>query len=108
MQGNTKLGAIGNRSSVLALKALGMNVIPTENAEDTSKAIFTMYKAGINLIFITEKEAEEASEAIEHFRNDYKLSIIPIPSSNGSTNYGMNCIKKNVEKALGADIIFNK
>lgn len=107
MQGNTKLGAIGDSSSVLALKALGMYVISTSNVEETSKAIFNMYKAGINVIFITEKEAEEARETIENYRNDYKLSIIPIPSSSGSINYGMNGIKKNVEKALGADIIFN-
>lgn len=108
MQDNIKLGAIGDRSSVLALKALGMQVITSLNADETSRAIHSMYKSGINVIFITEKEAEEAQEAIENYRNNYRLSIIPIPASSGSTGYGMKAIKKNVEKAIGADIIFNK
>ena len=108
MQDNIKLGAIGDRSSVLALKALGMQVITSSNADETSRAIHSMYKSGINVIFITEKEAEEAQEAIENYRNNYRLSIIPIPANSGSTGYGMKAIKKNVEKAIGADIIFNK
>lgn len=108
MQDKVKIGAIGDRSSVLALKALGMYVITSSDAEETSKAIFKMYKSGINVIFITEKEAEQAQEAIEHYRNDYTLSIIPIPASSGSIGYGMKAVKQNVEKALGADIIFNK
>ncbi len=108
MQSKTKLGAVGQRSAVLALKALGMQVYPSSNAEETAKALHTLYKQGIHIVFITEDEAKDAAEALERYRNDYAFSIIPIPGTNGSIGYGMEMIRKNVEKAIGADILFNK
>ncbi|MDY5730715.1 MAG: V-type ATP synthase subunit F [Eubacteriales bacterium] len=108
MHNTSKLGAVGQRSAVLALKALGMQVIPTSTPEETAKALFTLHKNGVNVVFITEKEAMEAPEALERYRNDYSLAIIPIPGTTGSIGYGMQAIKKNVEKAIGADILFQK
>lgn len=108
MQANTKLGAVGQRSAVLALKALGMQVFSTSTPEETTKALHRLQKAGVNIVFITEKEAKEAAEALEKYRNDYAFSIIPIPGASGSSGYGMELLRKNVEKAIGADILFNK
>lgn len=108
MQSKTRLGAVGQRSAVLALKTLGMQVYPTVTVEETARALHTLQKQGVNIVFITEKEAMEASEAVERYRSDYAFSIIPIPGANGSLGYGMESIRRNVEKALGADILFNK
>ncbi len=106
MLNNTKMGAVGERSAVLAFKALGMQVIPTSTEEETTNALFKLKKQGVSIVFITENEAKQAEEALSRYRNDFELSVIPIPGSNGSEGYAMEIIKNNVEKALGANILF--
>ena len=101
------MGAVGERDAVLCFKALGMRVVPTQSAEETTRALFSLIKEGVRVIFITEKAALEAPEALERYKNQSDVAIIPIPGSQGSTGYAMGRVKANVEKAIGADILFN-
>ena len=34
--------------------------------------------------------------------------VVPIPSAEGNTGFGMSGIKSDVEKAIGSDIVFGK
>ncbi|MDE6967294.1 MAG: V-type ATP synthase subunit F, partial [Clostridia bacterium] len=61
-----------------------------------------------SVIFITEDLAVQIAEQIEKFRSRTYPAIIPIPSSKGATGYGIENIKKDVEKAVGTDILFNE
>lgn len=107
MEYNLKLAAVGQKEAVLSLKALGMIVIPTNTKEETIKAIHSLKKDGIKIIFITEEEAIAAKEVLDYYRADSDISIIPIPGTLGSKGYALQSVRDNVEKALGADILFN-
>ncbi len=100
------MGAVGERDAVLCFKALGMTVIPTETPEETAKALFSLTKRGVNVIFITENTAQSAQEALRRYKTDPQVAIIPIPGSTGSSGYAMSRVRANVEKAIGADILF--
>ena len=100
------MGAVGERDAVLCFKAIGMKVVPTTNPEETARALFTLTKRGVRVIFITETAAEQAPEALERYKGRSDVAIIPIPGSKGSTGYAMERVKANVEKAIGADILF--
>jgi V/A-type H+/Na+-transporting ATPase subunit F len=100
------MGAVGERDAVLCFKALGMQVVPTTNAEETTRALFTLTRKGARVIFITENAAQQAPEALERYQTDPQIAIIPIPGSTGSNGYAMSRVKSNVEKAIGADILF--
>ena len=101
-----QMGAVGERDAVLCFKAIGMRVIPTTNAEETTAALFRMYREKVRVVFITENAAKQAAEALERYKSDTDITIIPIPGSQGSAGYGMARVKANVEKAIGADILF--
>jgi len=101
------LGAVGERDAVLCFKAIGMQVIPTVTAEETTRALFTLTRQGVRVIFITENAAKLAAEALERYRSDPQIAIIPIPGSTGSQGFAMARVKANVEKAIGADILFS-
>ena len=101
------MGAVGERDAVLCFKAIGMQAIPTVNAEETTRALFTLVKQGVRVIFITEQAAKLATEAMERYRSDPQVAIILIPGSAGSSGYAMSRVKANVEKAIGADILFS-
>ena len=100
------MGAVGERDAVLCFKAIGMKVVPTTNADETTKALFRLTKQGVRVIFITETAAQQAPEALERYKTRSDVAIIPIPGSQGSNGYAMARVKANVEKAIGADILF--
>jgi len=101
------MGAVGERDAVLCFKAVGMSVIPTNTPEETARALFTLTRQGVRVIFITEHAAKLAPEALERYQGDPQVAIIPIPGSMGSEGYAMARVRANVEKAIGADILFN-
>lgn len=101
------MGAVGERDAVLCFKAIGMRVIPTTTPEETTRALFKLTREGVRVIFITENAAQNAPEAIQRYKTEPHIAIIPIPGSQGSTGFAMAKVRENVEKAIGADILFN-
>ncbi len=106
MAAKAMMGVVGERDAVLAFKAIGMRVIPTHTPEETTAALFKLVKEGVAVIFITESAARQAPEALERYKTSPETAIIPIPGSRGTDGFGMQRVKANVEKAIGADILF--
>ena len=102
------MGVVGERDAVLAFKAMGMQVIPTATPEETAAAVFRLAKAGAAVIFITESAAREVPETLQRYQSDPSVAVIPIPGSRGSDGLGMQRVKANVDKAIGADILFEE
>jgi len=50
--------------------------------------------------------AEEIGDTIDQYKDNLVPAIILIPSNQGSLGIGMRNIKKSVERAIGADILF--
>ena len=59
------------------------------------------------VIYITEQAAQTVKEEIQKYRSKRFPAIILIPGSQGSLGLGMRAVKESVEKAVGADILFN-
>lgn len=108
MLDTAKIGAVGERDAVLAFKAIGMEVIPADTAEEAAAAVKKLARQGAAVIFVTEQSAAMITETIERYQSEPYPAIIPIPGSRGSTGIGMLRLKENIEKALGADILFQK
>lgn len=101
-----KIGVIGDKQSVLGFKAVGLNVFDcssNEEARSTLKSIVEDYA----IIYITENFYNEIKETVYEYNEKRLPAIIPIPSMKGTTGIGLENIKKAVEKAVGADILFN-
>ena len=103
-----KMGAVGPKDAVLAFRALGIEVIPVETPEETSQAVFRLAQQGYAVIFITEQEAASIPETLDRYKSQPLPAIIPIPGSQGAIGYGMAALNANVEKAVGANILFQK
>lgn len=103
-----KVGVIGERDSVLGFKAVGFDVYPVISREEASERLRELAENGYAVIYITEQFAAMIPEDIERYRFSRFPAIIPIPGSQGSLGIGMSSVKKSVEKAVGADILFNE
>ena len=102
-----KIGVIGDSDSILGFKSLGIDVYPATGGE-VMKMINRLAVDGYAIIFITEQAAETAAETIDRYKTSPFPAIIPIPGNMGTTGVGMKAIHDNVEKAIGADILFKE
>jgi V/A-type H+-transporting ATPase subunit F len=100
-----KIGVVGDSDSIIGFKALGIDVYPA-TGDNVSKTIFHLANSGYAIIFVTEQAAEAAAETIDRYKTSPFPAIIPIPGNRGTTGLVMRNIRANVEKAIGADILF--
>lgn len=109
MMSMPKIAVIGDRDSILGFKAVGVTTFPVTGPEQAKAVLRTI--AGdetYGVVFITEQAAAAAQEAVDEFQQQTTPILVPIPSSQGSLGLGMERIRRNVEKAVGADILFGK
>lgn len=100
-----KIGVVGDKDSVLAFKAIGIDVFPVVEIEEARKAIDKLARDKYAVIFVTEQLAQHLEETIERYTREMLPSIILIPSNQGSLNIGKKRISDNVEKAVGVNIL---
>lgn len=100
-----KVAVVGDKDSILAFKALGVDVFPVFDKDEARRIVDTIAKESYGIIFITEQMASLIPETIERYNNEIIPSIILIPSNQGTLNIGMERINKNVEKAVGTNIL---
>jgi len=100
-----KVGVVGDKDSILAFKALGVDVFSVLDKAEARKVVDRIAANGYGIIFITEQIASLIPETIERYNDKIIPSIILIPSNQGTLNIGMERINKNVEKAVGTNIL---
>ncbi len=100
------ISIIGDRDSVLLAKAVGLQVFDETDPTKASRLIHKLAREGCKIIYITEPLYALCTEAVSQYKSETFPAIIPIPDSHGSTGVAMAQIKANVEKAIGADILF--
>ncbi|WP_244833133.1 V-type ATP synthase subunit F [Clostridium sp. BJN0001] len=100
-----KIGVVGDKDSVLAFKALGIDVFPVIGAEEARKTVDKMAMNDYAVIFVTEQVAQTIGETIERYNREVLPAVILIPSNQGTLNIGMQRISDNVEKAVGVNIL---
>ena len=101
-----KIGVIGDRESVLGFKAVGLSVFPCDEAAEAGRILETIAKEDFAIIYITEQLYQHLGETAERYKDARLPAIIPIPGKDGSLGIGMESVKKAVERAVGADILF--
>ena len=98
-----KIAVVGDKGSVLGFKSVGFEVFMTTTQQETREVMQALCKADYGIIFITEQAYLQVPEIIDEYKERPTPAIIPIPGKDGIKN-----VKKNVERAVGADILFNE
>ena len=100
-----KIGVVGDKDSVLAFKALGIDVFPVVENDEARKVVDKLAMNDYAVIFVTEQVAQGIPETIERYTREMLPAVILIPSNQGTLNIGMKRINDNVEKAVGVNIL---
>lgn len=101
-----KMALIGDGDSVMIFRAGGVDTYNACNVKE-SESILKKIKDNYQIIFITDNFSVEMQEYISEINTGAYPIILTVPSKNGNNGYGMENIKKEMEKSLGIDILFN-
>lgn len=99
------IAVVGDKDSILAFKALGVDVFPVYDNEEARRTVDTIARNNYGIIFITEQIASLIPDTIERYDKEIIPAVILIPSNQGTLDIGMSRINKNVEKAVGSNIL---
>ena len=99
-----KIGVVGDKDSILAFRALGVDVYPVAEKEEARRTIDRMASDKYVIIFVTEQIAELVEATVERYNKELLPAIILIPNNQGSLGTGMKKINDYVEKAIGSNI----
>lgn len=103
-----KIGVIGDRESILGFKAVGLDVFPCDTEDEAKKTLKTIAKEDFAIIYITEQLYQYMQKEVDEYTDSRLPAIIPIPGKEGTLGIGMTSVKKSVERAIGADILFGE
>ena len=102
-----KIGVIGDKQSVLGFKAVGLDAFGCATKDEARHTLHEIAKEGYAIIYVTEHLYAEIKDTIQEYNEMRLPAIIPIPGMKGTLGIGVQNIKKAVERAVGADILFN-
>ncbi len=102
----SKIAVIGEKDSVLGFKAVGFDVYETADSATATAVINRLAEQEYGVIFITEQTLQHVRDVVDQYKEHKIPAIIPIPGRAGALGIGMQNVRKSVERAVGADILF--
>lgn len=103
-----KIAVLGDRASVLGFKVLGFEAVVADSAEAARTALRRLAQQDYAIVYVAEATAAGIMDTIGEFADRPLPAIVLIPGSRGSLGLGLAKMKRAVEKAVGADILFGK
>ena len=101
-----KIAVVGEKYSIMGFRAVGFKVFETSDAKTTTRLLEQLVAEDYGVVFITEQAMQPVIDVVDRYKEYQTPAIIPIPGRAGSLNIGMESVRKSVERAVGADILF--
>ncbi|MEW5919463.1 MAG: V-type ATP synthase subunit F [Bacillota bacterium] len=103
-----KVAVIGDKDSILGFKSLGVATYPVTGEDELPRVLNRVTRENYAVICITENVAQHVMPQLEELNKKLLPAILLIPNNQGALGLGMEQIRRNAEKAIGADILFGK
>ena len=62
-----KIGVIGDRASVLGFRAVGLDVFPTDDADEARKTLKRLAKEDFAIIYVTEQLYQYMQDEVDEY-----------------------------------------
>jgi len=102
----SKIAVIGEKASVMGFRSIGFEVFEQNTAEEIEATVARLVKEQYGVVFITEQALAKTPQLLDKYKQKRIPAIIPIPGREGALGIGMDGVRRNVERAVGADILF--
>ena len=103
-----KIAVIGDEGSIMGFRALGVDTFAVASPTEAAEALRSAARGDFAIIYVTEGVASDIIDIIAEYSHRPLPVVLTIPDSSGKRGAAMEKIRRTVEKALGADILFGK
>lgn len=104
----SNIAIIGEKNIIIGFNLLGFKLFPAIDASEAKNALQKCVSSDYNIVFITDDIAKLIFEEIEKYQRMSTVSICILPNRIQDSELSMELLRKNVEKAVGTDILFRK
>ncbi len=107
MEKTGKIAVIGDSESVTAFLAIGASVHSVTDEYQAADVLRKLAKTDeYAVILVTENYAAKMEALMQKLKEQPYPAVLSIPGATGSNGFGLAGLKKDVEKAVGVDILF--
>lgn len=104
----SKVAIMGDKTSVLGFKALGLDTYSLIRPEDGRELWPQIKEQDYGVIFVTEPVYEVMEDLFKEVSEQVTPAVVIIPATTGGIGLGMEKIRRIIERAVGADILAEK
>lgn len=101
----SKIAVVGEKQVVTAFQLIGFEAFPVVSGDKARQKVRDLANDNYGIIYLTETMAEKIPETIGYYDTQVTPAIILIPTNNGTLGIAKERINKNVEKAVGENIL---
>lgn len=106
MERTGKIAVIGDSESATAFLAIGAAVFKADDEYAAADKLRELARSDeYAVILITEDFAAKCGQLIQKLKSQPYPVVLCIPGSAGSNGFGLAGVRKDVEKAVGVDIL---
>lgn len=106
MEKTGKIAVIGDGESVTAFMAIGAAVFGVKDEYDAADTLRRLAKSNeYAVILVTENYAAKMEQLMQKLKERPYPAVLCVPGVTGSNGFGMKGVRKDVEKAVGVDIL---
>ncbi len=101
-----KFAVIGDSESVSAFMAIGAAVYKVSDEYEAADVLRQISKTDqYAVILVTENYAAKMESLMQKLKEQPYPAVLSIPGATGSNGFGMAGVRRDVEKAVGVDIL---
>ena len=100
-----EIAFLGDADSVLGFRALGVETIVPDDADDARKQFERLVKQKTSVIMITEKMMDYLQEQMEEVMHMAIPAVVVLPGITGTLKRGEDTIRELIIRAVGVDLM---
>lgn len=102
----SKVAVLGQRDAVLGFRASGAVAFPADSPEEARTELDRILREDFAVLLVTEDAAEWLHKELEPIFSGDKPVVTIIPDAKKPKGVALELLKKRVERAVGANILF--
>lgn len=99
-----KIGYITEKTGDGVMASLGMDVFTLEQHHDLSQLLKDLKNDNYAVVYVSETIYEQNIEKINHFNDDFSLTVLVLASELQHKNLGQKRLKTLIEDAVGVKV----
>ncbi len=104
-----KVAVLGEKDAVLGFKASGAVVFAVNDVKEARSALSEVLGDDYAILLVTEGAAQLLRPELEPLYREPKPVVTVLPDARGlSSGVGMELLRRRVERAVGANILFKR